>query len=412
MLGNMETFSLNIDYEWNSKRYPFSFKLLLGSREDIFIEFFETSLFNFIIDCLRRDIERNIQLYSIHRKNDLSVNISDWVDSSLSSSAELLSFFDDISFEVLDFCLEDYIFLTPEKSKIINLQTLENIAESTFRIFCNKYHIYEMYPDTYKLPLGISISKMITWKWIAYYYRSCNQNNTALKAKINNLAEHRNYRDCKLNILQNNYSKSLFSPRAFQYSEYKNSQREILKNFVEIIGIVPSQKDMSMIHLQYPLVFENFLTKNIPSKYFDNLINLESIDWFIAEEGSWFDALINSECLENAERKSKFGTWTISKDGHTCKSIAEKNVDDWLFQNNIPHEKEVKYPNSNYIADWKVDGHYIELYGLKGLPAYDEKIIVKRKLAIDGGFKIIELFLDDVINLDNKLKLLKRENAL
>ena len=96
----------------------------------------------------------------------------------------------------------------------------------------------------------------------------------------------------------------------------------------------------------------------------------------------------------------------------TCKSIAEKNVDDWLFQNNIPHEKEVKYPNSNYIADWKVDGHYIELYGLKGLPAYDEKIIVKRKLAIDGGFKIIELFLDDVINLDNKLKLLKRENAL
>lgn len=407
MLSEMGTSSITIDYDWNSKKYPFSFKLFEGSREDIFIEYFHSKIFHFIMDCLRRDVERNIQLHSIHGKNNLSINISDWIESSLSKSVELFEFFDDISYEVLDFCFQDHTWLIPENPTIMNLSVLETLAESTLHNLASSYRIYEMYPNTYKLPMSVSVSNIMAWKWISYLYRNCNQKNTALKAKINDLAELRNYRDAKVIIYPDNYYRTTNQSRTIQLAAYKIQQREILKNFIEIIGIIPSQKDMNMIHLFYPQILEYFLTKEIPAKNFEGLLHLESIDWFISEEGSWFEALINSGCLENAERKSKFGTWNISKDGHTCKSIAEKNVDDWLFQNGIKHEKEVKYPNSNYIADWKVDGHYIELYGLKGIPEYDAKIIDKRKYAEEGGFKIIELFLNDVIDLDKKLKMLK-----
>lgn len=95
-------------------------------------------------------------------------------------------------------------------------------------------------------------------------------------------------------------------------------------------------------------------------------------------------------------------------DGHICKSIAEKNVDDWLFKNGISHKKEVKYPNSNFIADWKVDEYYIELYGLQGKSEYEAKIITKRRFAEEGKFSIIELYLNDICNLDNKLNILKK----
>jgi hypothetical protein len=403
----MKTFSITINYKWNSKQFPFSFKLFDGSREDIFIEYFNDKIFHFIMDCLKRDIERNIQLYSIHGLNNLSIDIRDWIETSLLKSIELFEFFDDISYEVLDFCFEDYHWLIPENPTIMNLSVLETLAESTFHKFGCSYRIYEKYPNTYKLPLSVSVSNIMAWKWISYLYKNSNQKNTALKAKINDLVDLRNYRDARVIIQPNNYQSISNQPKTVQLSKYKNLQREILKNFIEIVGIIPSQKDMNMIHLFYPQIFKNLLTKKIPAKHFEDLLNLESPDWFISEEGSWFEALIKCGCLENAERKSKYGTWNISKDGHTCKSIAEKNVDDWLYENGIQHEKEVRYPNSNYIADWKVNDHFIELYGLKGLSDYDAKIIDKRKYADEGGFKIIELFLKDVIDLDNKLNILK-----
>ena len=108
--------------------------------------------------------------------------------------------------------------------------------------------------------------------------------------------------------------------------------------------------------------------------------------------------------MKNAQRKSTYGTWNLAKDGHVCKSIAEKNVDDWLFEHNVLHDKEVRYPNANFIADWKIENTYIELYGLEGLPAYDEKILAKRKHAELFNIKLVELYLCDVLNLESKLK--------
>lgn len=403
----METDSIKINYKWNSKTYSFSFKLYTGSKKDIFSEFFHTQIFNYIIDCLRRDVERNIQLHSIHSMNNLSSNISEWIESSLLNSVELLEFFDDLSIELLGFCLEDYLWLSNENPSVVSLFVLNTFAQTTFYSLTKKYRLYEMFPNSHKMPLSISVFNLMAWKWISFLYRNHNEKSSALKAKINELIETRNYRNARVAIYPNNYlyNPAITTPQ--KYNDHKIRQRQILKNFVEILGIIPTQKDMNLVHLFYPKMLEAFLTKKIPSKYFEELIELERIEWFISEEGSWFEALINSSCLENAERKSKYGTWNLSKDGHTCKSIAEKNVDDWLYENDVKHKKEVKYPNSNYIADWKVDGYYIELYGLKGMTNYDLKIIEKKKLAFEGGFKIIELYLDDIINLDKKLKMLK-----
>ena len=56
------------------------------------------------------------------------------------------------------------------------------------------------------------------------------------------------------------------------------------------------------------------------------------------------------------------GFCCVVKDGHECNSLAELEIDNWLFSNQIVHDKEPHYPyhsvynlNERLRADFKIE---------------------------------------------------------
>lgn len=119
--------------------------------------------------------------------------------------------------------------------------------------------------------------------------------------------------------------------------------------------------------------------------------------------GSWLNALIKANILEDGTRKTARGTQTIAKDGHLCLSLGEKTIDDYLVSKGIKHKKEPHYPEGNYRADFLVDDIFIEYFGLKGDVEYDKKILLKQKLCKKHHIQLISIYPEDLMSL-NKLE--------
>lgn len=119
--------------------------------------------------------------------------------------------------------------------------------------------------------------------------------------------------------------------------------------------------------------------------------------------GSWFKLLIASGILPEGTRKMKYGTMVLAKDGHECLSIAEKVIDDLLYANDIPHEREPHYPDSNYRADWLIKQNgfniLIEFFGLYGESNYNKRMKEKLEYASTKGIKVISFLPKDLNNL-------------
>lgn len=56
--------------------------------------------------------------------------------------------------------------------------------------------------------------------------------------------------------------------------------------------------------------------------------------------GSWLKALIAAGVLVNGTRETARGTQTVALDGHTCFSLGEKTIDDYLYKHGIQHDRE------------------------------------------------------------------------
>lgn len=119
--------------------------------------------------------------------------------------------------------------------------------------------------------------------------------------------------------------------------------------------------------------------------------------------GSWFHALVESGILNEDSQRMVIGTRCLAADGHLCFSLGEKTIDDFLYYNKISHEKEPKYPDSNYKADFMVEDTFIEYFGLIGYKNYDKKIQLKRDICKKNKIKLIELYPNDIIS-NKKLK--------
>lgn len=122
--------------------------------------------------------------------------------------------------------------------------------------------------------------------------------------------------------------------------------------------------------------------------------------------GSWFKALIESGVLDDDAQQLSRGTRCLANDGHVCLSLGEKTIDDLLDSMGIKHEKEPKYPEGNYRADFKVNDSLIEYFGLKGQKEYDEKIKIKKKICKKNKIKLLSIYPKDLINtntLENKI---------
>jgi hypothetical protein len=112
--------------------------------------------------------------------------------------------------------------------------------------------------------------------------------------------------------------------------------------------------------------------------------------------GSWLKALIESGLLPEGILKTKRGYHCIAKDGHACRSIGEMIIDDWLYKHGIDHQREKRYPDSAYRADFYVGDCYIEYWGLAGDPDYDMKSSTKRTMCGSAKLRLIELYPEDV----------------
>jgi len=135
------------------------------------------------------------------------------------------------------------------------------------------------------------------------------------------------------------------------------------------------------------------------------------------EFGSWFNALIETGILHDDSRRDVYGYRTKAKDGHECRSLSEKMIDDWMFMNNISHQREPFYPvdeklnpSGGMMADWKVGEYYIEFFGLMGNKDYEKKVKQKKDLAKIKGIKLIEVYPEDLYALKTKLDKIAREN--
>lgn len=115
--------------------------------------------------------------------------------------------------------------------------------------------------------------------------------------------------------------------------------------------------------------------------------------------------LSQAQLLTDGVRTGR-GVTVVAKDGHLCRSLLERQVDDFFHDHKVAHEPEPHYPfdardNPNgYRADWRLsDGTFVEALGFPNDPAYMAKANRKMKLAARYNIPMITLTHADTSNL-------------
>jgi hypothetical protein len=126
--------------------------------------------------------------------------------------------------------------------------------------------------------------------------------------------------------------------------------------------------------------------------------------------GSWLEALIAAGVLTEDCYPTGRGTRCLARDGHECRSLEERQIDNWLHEAGIPHVTEPSYPYHPELnpdglrrADWEANSVFIEYWGLAGDREYDKRMRTKRRLAEETDIVLIEICPDDLYDLTQKL---------
>lgn len=110
--------------------------------------------------------------------------------------------------------------------------------------------------------------------------------------------------------------------------------------------------------------------------------------------GNWNNAIIAAGFKPNP---ILFAEHQIANDGHSCDSIAEKLIDDYLHEKGILHERNIPYPEGEYSADFKIGDKWVEYFGLAGEhKRYDELRAIKQKLVRKYKISLIEIYPKDL----------------
>jgi hypothetical protein len=120
---------------------------------------------------------------------------------------------------------------------------------------------------------------------------------------------------------------------------------------------------------------------------------------------AWTDWLAEAGLLSGGVRRSR-GVTVTAKDGHICRSLLEREIDDFFYDNGIEHETEPSYPFdpelnvAGYRADWKLDdGTFVEALGFPGDSEYMAKAGRKLRLAALQGIPILTVTHEDLQRL-------------
>ncbi|MGA5278773.1 hypothetical protein ACPCKL_34525 [Streptomyces cellulosae] len=120
---------------------------------------------------------------------------------------------------------------------------------------------------------------------------------------------------------------------------------------------------------------------------------------------TWTEWLAHAGLLTDGVRTS-LGTTTRATDGHLCRSLFERHVDDFLHHQGVAHESEPAYPRHPELnttglrADWRLaDGTFVEALGLMTKEAYVAKVARKRELARHHGLRLVTVTAEDLNRL-------------
>ena len=117
---------------------------------------------------------------------------------------------------------------------------------------------------------------------------------------------------------------------------------------------------------------------------------------------------VNHERLEE-DYRNKFVKQFNCDDGHTVRSLSEKDIDNWLWNRGIAHAYEpvVTIPEP-LIPDFKIKNSrredvYIEFWGMTDDPIYEARMKRKQALYSKYNLIVIEVIPEDLQNLDFRL---------
>ncbi|WP_424355392.1 hypothetical protein [Methanobacterium sp. MBAC-LM] len=172
----------------------------------------------------------------------------------------------------------------------------------------------------------------------------------------------------------------------------KEKTMQYIRNLVEITEIIPPQNYGSGMNDLHNLTTEKRLKLLKLLKQKPKPASVKKLF------GSWFNALIDAGILEYDSQRMVLGTRCLAKDKHVCYSLAEKTIDDFLYTNDIIHDKEPKYPEGNFRADFKVNNTFVEYFGLMNDKDYNLKAKYKKELCKKHNIKLISIYPKDLVN--------------
>lgn len=122
---------------------------------------------------------------------------------------------------------------------------------------------------------------------------------------------------------------------------------------------------------------------------------------------AWTDWLAAAGLLTEGIRRNR-GITAVAKDGHLCRSLLERQIDDFLYDHSIDHEIEPDYPydpddnTTGYRADWKLpDGTFVEALGFTLNATYMAKAERKLQLAQRLGIPVVTVTHADLTRLSD-----------
>ncbi len=101
------------------------------------------------------------------------------------------------------------------------------------------------------------------------------------------------------------------------------------------------------------------------------------------------------------------GTLCVANDGHACRSLGERSIDDWLSAHGIAHDCEPGWPEHSELnpaelkrADWLLPGNvFVEYAGMLDDAKYGAKLEQKTRLAQAEGIRLVVVTPDDLPRL-------------
>ena len=117
--------------------------------------------------------------------------------------------------------------------------------------------------------------------------------------------------------------------------------------------------------------------------------------------GSWNNAIQAAGFIPNRSHDNRMYKRVSTKaiDGHLCDSVSELLIDNWLYKNNILHERDVYYPKTHHKADWAVSIKnknkkiFVEYFGsANDSPRYDRAIKEKKKLCHKNKISLVPIY--------------------